>query len=390
MTVLDDEVRIGLLWPKTGPKTKTGAECIEAGHGTIAMLEAEGVIPRGRVRLLEGDSHSVESTLSETERLIGEGAHVVHGTILSDWAVPAARAAAAADVVYWEAVAASEDITDQGLTNFFRANVNCSRYAADMARFIGETLVPSWDGGASTTVAVVYTNASFTRSLAEMFRDQAERHGLRVTAFESVAQTPADYGDLLRDIAAKEPDVVVASTFDAPVPELYRTAVEMGIRPRAWLGTGSWALHYKVDSLGPLLDGVYAAGTPHLSATAPERLGERGRRRFSAWKRATTIPHSDSTAVDRDLSVLALETLIADVLPRVESWGVDNVRNAALALDLPLGDNLLGYGMKFDELGNNERSFAAILQWQGGKLETVDPPLIATAAPMAAGGAPID
>lgn len=380
MSLLNGPVKIGLLWPMTGPQSWAGLECIEAGQAIVAMLEDEGVIDRGQVELLVGDASSAESTLNVAREHIANGANVLHGTIVSDWVLPAAQYASEHGVLYWEAVAASEDITSAGLDNFFRVNVNCLEYGRDMADFItGELGEALGVDATQLRVGIAYQAASFTRSLAEELRDHLKRSGSEVSFYEEVSPSDTEFADVVQAFSATGPHVVVASTFGGPTPNLYSRLVETGNRPTAWLGTGSWALHQKVESLGPLLDGIFAAGTPHLAATSDQGLTERARTRFGRWRERTTIPHNDRTAVDRDLSVIALEMLLVDILPYVHSWDLREIRQRVLALDLPFGDSILGYGAKFTELGDNERSFAAILQWQDGGLETVSPALIATA-----------
>jgi branched-chain amino acid transport system substrate-binding protein len=251
-----------------------------------------------------------------------------------------------------------------------------------MARFVAAELAPSWGiDPTGVRVATVFQEASFTRSLADEARAEALRLGLSVPFHEAVDGDAEDFGDLIDRLALADPHVVIVATYSGPTPNLYRQSVERGFRPPAWFGTGSWALHQKVADLGTLLDGIFAAGTPHLASVEPRALSAEARHRFAAWKARTSIPHDYATAVDRDLSVIALELLLTRVLPSVETWEPDAVRDEILALDLPLGTSMLGYGVKFTPEGNNERTFAAIMQWQDGRLETVAPDLIATAEP---------
>ena len=87
------------------------------------------------------------------------------------------------------------------------------------------------------------------------------------------------------------------------------------------------------------------------------------------------------TAVDRDLVFIAANVLFEHVVPRARSGSAEDIAAAAREVDIPLGGSILGYGTRFNARGDNERAFAALLQWQDGVRQTVFPDLVATAAP---------
>ena len=66
-----------------------------------------------------------------------------------------------------------------------------------------------------------------------------------------------------------------------------------------------------------------------------------------------------------------LNNVIAEVDGNVED--VDGLIEAAKAIDIPVGTLPTGYGVKFDEKGQNERCVIAIMQWRDGQLVTVYP-----------------
>ena len=51
----------------------------------------------------------------------------------------------------------------------------------------------------------------------------------------------------------------------------------------------------------------------------------------------------------------------------------DKVRAAMLATDLPEGATPTGWGVRFDERGQNTRARPFVLQWQSGRQVTVSP-----------------
>jgi branched-chain amino acid transport system substrate-binding protein len=62
-----------------------------------------------------------------------------------------------------------------------------------------------------------------------------------------------------------------------------------------------------------------------------------------------------------------------DAVQRAGGLEADRVRAAMLATDLPDGATPSGWGMRFDERGQNTRAKPFVLQWQSGKQVTVSP-----------------
>jgi branched-chain amino acid transport system substrate-binding protein len=66
------------------------------------------------------------------------------------------------------------------------------------------------------------------------------------------------------------------------------------------------------------------------------------------------------------------------VIPKAGSLNPDDVRKAALSLNIPVGGTWQGWGIKFAPPGNpaagqNLQSFPMVMQWQGGQLYIVSP-----------------
>lgn len=379
MSLAGEALSIGLMFPQSGPQAWAGLECIEAAEVTVRHLEEQGVLQSGQVTLLKGDVRNSETAVDEAQRFLGQGARLLHGTIMSDWVPAAARLAEERGALYWEAVAASDDITALGLRNFFRVNVSCTSYGRDIVQFAASVLAPGWNREPRTLrTSLIYQPTSFCRSLIDSVAHSLREAGMAVTGVHKVMADWSDFRPTLRRVQQEQPDLVVAAALGGPTPLLYEQSLDIGFAPPAFLGTGAWALEQKVESLGSDLHGVFAAGTPHVAAMSSARLAPRVRASLDNWKASTQTAHSFRTAVDRDLTVMALVALFEELLPRASSWTLDAMRRAAMDIDLSYGETILGYGLRLDERGNNQRAFAAVMQWQHGRLETVYPEVIAT------------
>jgi branched-chain amino acid transport system substrate-binding protein len=70
---------------------------------------------------------------------------------------------------------------------------------------------------------------------------------------------------------------------------------------------------------------------------------------------------------------------ILDAIERAGSVERDKLRPALLAADAPNGSTVGGWGVKFDERGQNTRAVPYLAQWRGGALLTVGPAAAAVA-----------
>src|SRR5699024_193146 len=65
--------------------------------------------------------------------------------------------------------------------------------------------------------------------------------------------------------------------------------------------------------------------------------------------------------------------LFHDVIPKAGGTDPDKIRKAALSLDKPVGSTLVGWGVQFNETGQNTRAAMSVMQWQDGKLVVIYP-----------------
>ena len=72
-----------------------------------------------------------------------------------------------------------------------------------------------------------------------------------------------------------------------------------------------------------------------------------------------------------------------EVLARAKSTDKDKIRDAALAYRAPMGSTAAGWGIQFNETGQNTAATLNLMQWQQGKLATVFPEGVANAKPVA-------
>jgi len=374
------KTRIGLLLPLSGDWAWVGKPCLHAVRMALELARERRTLEGHEIELIEGDSPGPDDAAPVTERLIDAGARVIIGTMFSSHAFPATEVAARRGVVYWESVAAADALTRRGHPYLFRLDTTARAYGRAVADFVAGRLAPAWDMRApDVRIAVASMEESFCASMGDAMVAAARELGLALVGRETFPWA-ADVPALIERLRALRPDVVFMTAFGPAVGEFGRAA-RASLPLKALIGNGAWALHHRVREIGDALEGVYSVDTPHVSSMGIQGLNANARAQLEWWKERCGEPHSTKTAVDRDLVFIAATVLFQHVLPNARSSAAEDIRAAALAVDIPLGGTILAYGTKLLPHGDNERAFAALMQWQGGERRTVHPDLVATAEP---------
>jgi branched-chain amino acid transport system substrate-binding protein len=167
---------------------------------------------------------------------------------------------------------------------------------------------------------------------------------------------------------------------------LHRKAKELNFYVPAVIGVSAGhSVPDLKDSIGTAVNGIFVSDLPVLvnpKALKPEV--EAAAEEFN--KRYETIQHR-VPAGHAVASFAALWTLFNDVLPKAKSMDPEDVRAAALSMDLPDGSLINGSGLKFSnfdqpndpkDAGQNLRSAIGVWQWQKEAARQVYPKNLAT------------
>src|SRR3569832_758699 len=89
-----ENIRIGVLLPLTGPLAKNGLEIWEAMQIARDMINERGGINGRKIEFLQGDANTPNAAISETERLITkDGIKITSGSFASPIAIAVSQAA---------------------------------------------------------------------------------------------------------------------------------------------------------------------------------------------------------------------------------------------------------------------------------------------------------
>jgi branched-chain amino acid transport system substrate-binding protein len=303
---------------------------------------------------------------------------IITGTYSSTLGGAASEAAARANVIYWETSCVDPRLTKRGLKNVYRTEIDGTGFGWYNVEFIAKHLAHRLGKKTSELrVAYLSEDSSYGQSVTESARQRAKAEfGMQEVALEYYTFTTNDLTPVILKLKNANPDILhhIARNQDAIL--FWRQAREQSFEVKAVVHAG--ATGYGSPDFGKAF-GNDANGPFALLEPGPgliiEKLRPEGQQIERAFRQAvkaktgSDIPTGGHQLAGGGLWVLKL------VLDAAKSDDPDKFRAAVMAMDLPVGSAINGWGVKFDENGQNTNARVQhyMLQWQGGQLVTVWP-----------------
>jgi len=227
-------VKVGILQPITGALAYDGQQGRVGAELAIRDINAAGGIKAlggARLEMVFGDARSTpEGGTQEVEKMQADGVAAIVGGFASPICLAATQAAARYDLPYVVDVGVSDQIVKRGLKNTFRFGPGfgtCATQALDNLVRINEAA-----GKPAKTVVLVHEDGLFGSGLAKLMQAELPKRGFEV--LETIAHpTPArDMSNVALQIRAKNPDLVIPSSYYGEFVLLSRTMQQQRIRPK--------------------------------------------------------------------------------------------------------------------------------------------------------------
>jgi branched-chain amino acid transport system substrate-binding protein len=178
-----------------------------------------------------GDARSTpEGGTAEVERMAAEGVSAIVGGYASPICLAATQAAARYELPYIVDVGVADQIVTRGLTNTFRFAPGfgiVSKQAIDNLVTLNDAA-----GKPAKTVLLVHEDGLFGSGLAKLMQAELPRRGFDV--LDTIAHpTPArDMSNIALQIRAKNPDLLIPSSYYGEFVLLARSMQQQKIKPK--------------------------------------------------------------------------------------------------------------------------------------------------------------
>lgn len=380
----DDAWRIGTIFPVTGPMSKNGIKNFDGVKIATEMINDAGGVLGKKVVLVSADAPDPQAAASEANRLItNEKITAIIGTQSSSLSMAATVVAEKNKVFYIENEGVSGLITARGFKYLFRTTFSGGMMAAQMVDYSADILAPKLGKKAKDLrLAIVYEDGGFGTSSSKGLIARAEALGLNVVSTQGYSAKSTDLSGLILKLKQEKPDILLAAQYINDSILFHRQAKELKFNPLVLGTTAGQGNPDFVKALGADADGVLAGGIPaeisikRLGAVQNEEAAEFVERYKASHKGEYPNPTSF-------VGFAGAWIMYKFILPKAGSLDPDKLREAALSLDIPKGQGVLNWGIKFagpdaKNAGQNVYASAGINQWQNGQLKLIYPEEVAT------------
>ncbi|HEV2140078.1 MAG TPA: ABC transporter substrate-binding protein [Candidatus Dormibacteraeota bacterium] len=373
-----NQLVLGAIYPLSGPQAEGGKE-------ELAGVQSALRVSHANVRLQVIDATTPQAAAAAVDSLVRDY-HVpaIVGTYGSTLSAAASTRAEQLKTVYWETGAVADPITAHRQF-VFRTVATGSALGRMAATFSHDVLIPQY-GLASPRAVIVRVNDIYGESVAGGEQELAQSMGVVVVDVIGYNQNAYDPAVIAAQVAADHPDFLWDVSYLDDGVAIWNAVLNRHVPLKGAIGTSSaFCMPEFSHRVGTGSIGVYAADKPDATIS-PSALSASGRDLLARARAAYGPDHMDIPAV---AGFVGGWTLFHDVIPNVSgSVTADSIRQAALGVDVPVGDSINGGGVKFagpgapDE-GQNIRAAAVVGQWQAvGVMKVLYPAAYATGQPM--------
>jgi branched-chain amino acid transport system substrate-binding protein len=367
----EQEVRVGVLSPMTGPAARFGA--IQQSTLAIATEEvndAGGIRSLGgaKVRLLFGDTRGeADMGVTETERLVTrEKVHALIGAFQSGVGLPSSAVAERYEIP-WLNFGTVDRITGRGFKYVFRPHANDTLKARAL---VGGIMGLASSRGGLKTGVILSENTEWGKSVAEKQKGFLEAAGVEIKLVEHYPYAAPDLTSMVVKARALRPDLVLANSYLGDALLITRLMGEYRLRPTVYAAGGGG--HIQPDYLkgaGPLAESLLAA-----------TIWDAALGRKVPWIKELNDKHVARAGVpmtEDSACYYQCFYVLMDALNRAGTLDSKRLRDAIAATDITDPNHramVVPYSrLSFDETGQNPAATALVVQVQQGRLRLVYP-----------------
>lgn len=375
------EVRIGVIMPLSGPVAQVGIDAVAAMRTAVEIVNEGADLPLplakskglpglkgAKVRLIVADHQGKpEVGQGETERLINqEKVHVVFGAYFSSVTAASSQVAERAGIPYVNGSSSQPALTQRGLKFFFRTSPNDEHFTHVMFDFMKDFTKKT--GKKLESVAIFHEDTAFGTDSARVQEKLAKDNNVKV--LEKIAykaQTTALTAEVQR-LKLANADVFMPSSYTSDTFLLLRTAKELDYNPKLLVAQNAGFTDPTfITTLGKDAEGAITR-SPYNADLA---------NRIPLINRVNALFKKHSNG--RDLSDVpareftGMMTLL-DAINRAGSTEPEKIRVALTQTNIPPDQLIVPYrGVKFGANGQNDLVRPILMQVQKGKYCTIYP-----------------
>ena len=219
-------VKIGHVAPMSGPQAHYGTDNANGARMAVEDLNAQGVTIGGKKVKFElvavDDAADPKQGTAVAQKLCDAKVAGVVGHLNSGTTIPAAKIYNDCGIPHITGAATNPGLTKPGYNTTYRIIANDNALGAGLANYASKTLKLK-------SVAVIDDRTAYGQGVAEVFKNTAEKDGVKVVDQQFTTDKATDFMAILTAIKAKKPDAVFYGGMDAQAGAMLRQMDQLGL-----------------------------------------------------------------------------------------------------------------------------------------------------------------
>ena len=375
-----NEVKIGVLYPLTGPVAQVGIDAVAAVKTALDIINNSHDLPiplasdaglaglnGAKITIVVADhAGKPDIGIGETERMVQtEKVSAMFGAYYSSVTGAASQVTERAKIPWVNGESTSPKLTTRGFKYFFRVTPHDGEFTQLMFEFIND--FNSKEGNIKT-VGILHEDTLWGNDSGSTQDKMAKDQGFDVVEKISYKAKTTTLSSEVQRLKAKSPDVLLPSSYTADAYLFLNTAQELDYNPKLLVAQNAGYTDPNfIKTMGSKAEGVITRSPFNTDLADSIPLIGKINELFKT--------HSGG----RDLSDVPARAFtgfmaLANAINNAGSSDPEKIRQALVDLDMDSSSLIVPYrGIKFGPDGQNEKTRGILMQVQDGKYCTVYP-----------------
>jgi len=376
-----ENVKIGVLYPLTGPVAQVGKDAVAAVRTAMDIINNSHDIDMplakdsglsglagAKISIVVGDhGGKPEVGIGETEKMLNsDKVHAMFGAYYSSVTGAASQVAERAGIPWVNGESTSPKLTTRGFKYFFRVTPHDGEFTQLMFEFLND--FNSKNGGKLKTVGIIHEDTLWGSDSGGTQKRMAKEQGYEVLEKISYKAKTTTLNSEIQRLKAKNPDVLLPSSYTSDALLFLNTAKELDYNPKLLVAQNAGYTDPKfLDTMGSKAEGVITRSpfNTDLANTIP-LIGKVNElfKKHSGGRDLSDVPARAFTGF----------MALANAINNAGSTDPKKIQKALQELDMSADSLIVPYrGIKFGKDGQNEKTRGILMQVQNGKYCTVYP-----------------
>ncbi|UCH41584.1 MAG: ABC transporter substrate-binding protein [Gammaproteobacteria bacterium] len=376
-----DSVKIGVLYPLTGPVAQVGKDAVAAVETAVDIInnshdidmplaKQAGLSGLGgaKITIVVGDHGGKPDVgVGETEKMINnDKVHAMFGAYYSSVTGAASQVAERARIPWVNGESTSPKLTTRGFKYFFRVTPHDGEFTQLMFEFLND--FNQKHGGKLKSVGIIHEDTLWGSDSGSTQEKMAKEQGYQVLEKISYKAKTTTLNSEVQRLKAKNADVLMPSSYTSDAFLFLNTAKELDYNPKLLVAQNAGYTDPKfIETMGSKAEGVITRSpfNTDLAKTIP-LIGKVNElfKTHSGGRDLSDVPARAFTGF----------MALANAINNAGSTDPKKIQQALQQLNMGPESLIVPYrGIKFGKDGQNTKTRGILMQVQNGKYCTVYP-----------------